>query len=794
MDPHPDDSDGPDVMQIDDQPEPICDDDWEEAESDSEHEVPLVDDPPVLSSATAPSSTGMASSTLNHLPHPAGSDGQPIPPSVNVPPPPDHMPTEPVHVEEPVDPYLSTRPPRPPFSLVLCDWHPAVLLATILCAWLHLSGHLPFRFCDVVLTVIAQIFRELGHGTLIPSLRATLAGSLSSLQLNPQFQIFPTCPHCLKPHPESVYDDIKSKCFLCSTSLFTLDGNPLLRFPYKSLTEQLTAILAMPGMEEAMQAWRRRRRVAGRLVDIFDGLICRALRGPDGRPFFRYDLPEDPDDELRIGVVLGLDCAGMGLIKSHRFSYVRSLISQSYTSGPMSFSIINLEPHLRFRAATLLLSAIIPGPKESNPDQTQYFMVVVVNELGRLWRTGASIPTPSRPGGRIVRVILAGVFCDKLAAHKVGRFGSHNHRFFCTLDWIPQSLKATVAAFTRNAFRSRTDTQHRVVKTHFYHIWVQLKILRKNHELRDLHKILKDLSLPANLGRLPRLIGEPAGGSLTADQWLILAVTVGPLVLPQLWQNCLPDPDGVRLKERREQIDQILLQRKENRKKKVQPAANSDQLAAPEREGVPTRPSQSRRKKPSRAKKPLDEAAPVRRSTRESRPTAKRQAMVLESDDEGAMEISEDEVYPSEDDDDNASTMSTNGLHPRDLDVFLKLCSALTQFLANELTTQNVEDADRLLREYCIELLEIYGPGVIRPNHHYATHTGDFVLSYGPLREFWTFIFERLNKILKSYKTSNHDGGQIECTFFREFHRTAELYRVVRFSGTFRFLVHVSHQ
>lgn len=77
-------------------------------------------------------------------------------------------------------------------------------------------------------------------------------------------------------------------------------------------------------------------------------------------------------------------------------------------------------------------------------------MIVVVNELGRLWRIGASIPTPSRPKGRCVRVILAGVFCDKLTAHKVGGFGSHNHRFFCTLDWIPQSLKATIAAFTRN--------------------------------------------------------------------------------------------------------------------------------------------------------------------------------------------------------------------------------------------------------------------------------------------------------------------------------------------------------
>lgn len=76
-------------------------------------------------------------------------------------------------------------------------------------------------------------------------------------------------------------------------------------------------------------------------------------------------------------------------------------------------------------------------------------------------------------------------------------------------------------------------------------------------------------------------------------------------------------------------------------------------------------------------------------------------------------------------------------------------------------------------------LVQLYGAEVIRPNHHYATHTADFVHDFGPLREFWTFLFERLNKILKSYKTSNHGGGEIEMTFFREFHRASHMHRLV---------------
>jgi hypothetical protein len=75
---------------------------------------------------------------------------------------------------------------------------------------------------------------------------------------------------------------------------------------------------------------------------------------------------------------------------------------------------------------------------------------------------------------------------------------------------------------------------------------------------------------------------------------------------------------------------------------------------------------------------------------------------------------------------------------------------------------------------------QLYGPDVIWPNHHYTTHTVTGIHNYGPLHEFWTFLFERLNKVLKSYKMSNHGGGELE-SFFREFHRTVQEARLVGF-------------
>jgi len=37
--------------------------------------------------------------------------------------------------------------------------------------------------------------------------------------------------------------------------------------------------------------------------------------------------------------------------------------------------------------------------------------------------------------------------------------------------------------------------------------------------------------MPPYLGRLPTLMGIPAGGSLTADQWLLMATVVGPIAV-----------------------------------------------------------------------------------------------------------------------------------------------------------------------------------------------------------------------------------------------------------------------
>ncbi|KAJ7277643.1 hypothetical protein C8J57DRAFT_173563 [Mycena rebaudengoi] len=162
--------------------------------------------------------------------------------------------------------------------------------------------------------------------------------------------------------------------------------------------------------------------------------------------------------------------------------------------------------------------------------------------------------------------------------------------------------------------------------------------------------------------------------------------------------------------------------------------------------------------------------------------------------DDGAVSSDDDDDYrttqqrrrkrPKQDtntqaDDEARDNRSAPNLHPDDPGNFLKLCTAIKILVSRTITEEELVIADKLIREYCLELVTLYGPEVIRPNHHYATHTSRSVRNYGPLHEFWTFLFERLNKVLKSYKTSNHAGGELETSFFREFQRTVQQTRLL---------------
>ena len=88
----------------------------------------------------------------------------------------------------------------------------------------------------------------------------------------------------------------------------------------------------------------------------------------------------------------------------------------------------------------------MPGPREQDPDEVQQFLHIMVDDLLRLWKDGVRIVIPQYPEGRLVRVALVGIVCDKPAAHKLGGYGAHSHRHFCTLCWAEQKKKEPLNA------------------------------------------------------------------------------------------------------------------------------------------------------------------------------------------------------------------------------------------------------------------------------------------------------------------------------------------------------------
>jgi hypothetical protein len=80
----------------------------------------------------------------------------------------------------------------------------------------------------------------------------------------------------------------------------------------------------------------------------------------------------------------------------------------------------------------------------------------------------------------------------------------------------------------------------------------------------------------------------------------------------------------------------------------------------------------------------------------------------------------------------------------------------------------------------------------VKPNFHFITHIFQIIRDFGPVYGFWTFLFERLNKLLKSYDTNNHGNGELEVTFFREFQRDANLReKVDRFRCSWQLLTYL---
>ncbi|KAF8144902.1 hypothetical protein K438DRAFT_1631086, partial [Mycena galopus ATCC 62051] len=104
-----------------------------------------------------------------------------------------------------------------------------------------------------------------------------------------------------------------------------------------------------------------------------------------------------------------------------------------------------------------------------------------------------------------------------------------------------------------------------IAKTQWYGQWIKTNTLRadttrKNRELHMIHNFLETFEAPLWAGRLPLRVGEPAGGSLTADEykfavtgpWAMIVCfflsvqarsSLNQLEIPMLWDTFIKDAE-----------------------------------------------------------------------------------------------------------------------------------------------------------------------------------------------------------------------------------------------------------
>ena len=86
--------------------------------------------------------------------------------------------------------------------------------------------------------------------------------------------------------------------------------------------------------------------------------------------------------------------------------------------------------------------------------------------------------------------------------------------------------------------------------------------------------------------------------------------------------------------------------------------------------------------------------------------------------------------------------------------LFVKACSLLCR---RSITKKQLDEADTLLLDFCLNFEAIYGAECCTINIHLHGHLKECVMDFGPVYAFWLFSFERMNGILGSYHTNNHD-------------------------------------
>ena len=240
-----------------------------------------------------------------------------------------------------------------------------------------------------------------------------------------------------------------------------------------------------------------------------------------------------------------------------------------YSVGVLYLVILNLPRSMRFKPENIIITGILPGPKEPNQKEMNTYLRPLVKELNSLWTDGFAISHNSKEVNIFVDLIAT--VCDIPATGKLGGFCGHNSHLACwkCTKFFPYSEElnrndysgieiaplrthydhkkqavSTLSAKTPTE-RKRQELKHGSRFTEFFHLpyyncikyaiidplhnlflgtakrlqhhWIEIGLL-DNKDLGIIQQRVDNFRVPNHVGRLPRKISS-GFSNMTADEW-----------------------------------------------------------------------------------------------------------------------------------------------------------------------------------------------------------------------------------------------------------------------------------
>lgn len=323
---------------------------------------------------------------------------------------------------------------------------------------------------------------------------------------------------------------------------------PRKTYCYHPLKSSLLNILQRKGYLSLCEQWRTREIADGVLADIYDGHVWKEFMTYRGRPFL--------SQSYNLAVMLNCD-------------WFQPFEHSCYSVGVLYLVILNLPRSMRFKPENIIITGIIPGPKEPNQKEMNSYLRPLVKELNSLWTDGFLITHDSKEIN--IFVALIATVCDIPATGKIGGFCGHNSHLGCwkctkffpyskelnrndytgieigplrTHDKHKKNAVSTLSANTPTE-RKRRELECGSKFTEFFHLpyydciryaiidplhnlflgtakrlqhhWIEIGLL-DNNDLSIIQQRVDNFRVPNHVGRLPRKISS-GFSNMTADEW-----------------------------------------------------------------------------------------------------------------------------------------------------------------------------------------------------------------------------------------------------------------------------------